>query len=154
MQSGKSMAVDEGPSHRLSSVADMLAKRLRDAIADGIYVVGSSLPSERELMTDHQVSRTTVREALRVLSAQGLIQVKRGRKGGSFISNPTAPWVVHSLNLFIKGQNIRFVDLVFVREAIEPAAAAQAAMFRNEENLENLRVHCIECERAFNDVVL
>jgi GntR family transcriptional regulator, transcriptional repressor for pyruvate dehydrogenase complex len=134
------------------SVADKLATKLQNAIDSGKLTIGSSLPSERELMTKYQVSRTTVREALRVLGAQGLIEVKRGRSGGSFISSPTAHSVVRSLDLFIKGQNIRFVDLVFVRQAIEPAAAAQAATSRSLDKLERLRQQCVECENSVKDV--
>src|SRR5271166_4220381 len=77
-----------------TSVTSVLARNLREAIARGEFAVGSSLPSERELMLEHQVSRATVREALRILSAQELIQVKRGRSGGSFISSPTSHSVV------------------------------------------------------------
>ena len=133
------------------SVANTLARKLNEAIASGEFTVGSSLPSERELMIKHQVSRATVREALRVLSAQDLIQVKRGRSGGSFISNPSSGSVVRSLNQFIKGQDIRFIDLVFAREAIEPAAAAQAAISRTDEKLEALRLMCVACEQNFDD---
>jgi GntR family transcriptional repressor for pyruvate dehydrogenase complex len=86
---------------------------------------------------------------LRSLGALGLVKVKRGRKGGSYISNPPTELVVQSLNLFIKGQDIRFVDLVFVREAIEPAAAAQAALCRSDPQLESLRQHCVDCETTF-----
>jgi GntR family transcriptional regulator, transcriptional repressor for pyruvate dehydrogenase complex len=133
------------------SVANTLARKLNEAIANGDFVVGSSLPSERELMIKYQVSRATVREALRVLSAQDLIQVRRGRSGGSFISNPSSGSVVRSLNQFIKGQDLRFIDLVFAREAIEPAAAAQAAISRTDEKLEALRLMCVECEQCFDD---
>lgn len=135
-----------------ASAADTLAAHLQNVIVSGGFALGSSLPSERELMSTYQVSRTTVREALRVLSAQGLIQVKRGRKGGSFISRPTSNSLVRSLNLFIKGQDIRFIDLVNARQAIEPAAAAQAALSRTEHELETLRGLCVECEESFGHV--
>lgn len=133
------------------SVANVLAGRLQDAIARGDLAVGTSLPSERELMTTYEVSRTTVREALRMLSAHDLIQVKRGRTGGSFITSPSSHSVVRSLTRFIKGQDIRFVDLVAAREAIEPAAAAQAAVSRTEEKLAALRLLCVECENSVAD---
>jgi len=141
----------EGTVLKSTSVADKLARKLQDAIDRGKFVVGSALPTERELMTKYGVSRATVREALRVLSAQGLITVKRGRSGGSFISNPPAHSVVRSLNLFIKGQDVRFIDLVLARQAIEPAAAAQAAISRTEDALEKLRLKCVECERSVRD---
>lgn len=133
------------------SVANLLARKLREAIARGDFAVGSSLPTERDLMDDYQVSRATVREALRILSAQDMIVVRRGRSGGSFVSNPTSNSLVRSLNHFIGGQDFRFIDLVAAREAIEPAAAAQAALLRTEEKLEALRLASEECERALGD---
>lgn len=105
-------------------------------------------------MLQYQVSRTTVREALSALSAQGLITVKRGRTGGSFVSSPTANSVVKSLDLFIKGQNIRFIDLSFAREAIEPAAAAQAAMCRTDEQLKKIYFQSQDCENNIVDIDL
>jgi len=135
-----------------ASVADALARKLREAIVQGEISLGGSLPSERELMTKFKVSRTSVREALRVLGAQGLIQVRRGRHGGSFISSPPSHLVVQSLDLYIKGQDIRYIDLVNVREAIEPAAAAQAAIVQDEAKLKKLRQLCFDCEENLHDV--
>jgi GntR family transcriptional repressor for pyruvate dehydrogenase complex len=133
-------------------MADTLAAELHSAIDGGDYAIGSSLPSERELMTRFRVSRTTVREALRMLGAQGLVEVRRGRSGGSFVSMPTSSSVQRSLNLFIKGQNLRFIDLVFARYAIEPAAAAQAATSRSSEQLQELEQLCVDCERVVGDI--
>jgi GntR family transcriptional repressor for pyruvate dehydrogenase complex len=129
-----------------------LAEKLQGGIDSGDYAIGSSLPSERELMLRHRVSRTTVREALRMLGAQGLLEVRRGRSGGSFVSMPTANSVQRSLELFIKGQSIRFIDLVFARHAIEPAAAAQAAFSRSEEQLQEIERICADCERVVGDI--
>jgi GntR family transcriptional regulator, transcriptional repressor for pyruvate dehydrogenase complex len=144
------MAVAVGP--RSGSAADRLAAHLQDAIVRGDFAVGSSLPSERELMSRFKVSRTTVREALRGLGAQGLVEVRRGRSGGSYVSNQMSKSLARSLDLFIKGQDIRFIDLVFARLAIEPAAAAQAALSRTDEQIEELRLCCVECESRFDDI--
>jgi GntR family transcriptional repressor for pyruvate dehydrogenase complex len=135
-----------------TSASSILARKLQDAILNGKFAVGASLPSERALMEKYNVSRATVREALRVLGAYDLIQVKRGRGGGSFISSATSRSVVRSLNEFILGENIRYIDLVFARFAIEPAAAAQAAISRTDEKLANLRQMSIDCERKFDDI--
>lgn len=137
--------------HEPGTVSHILARRLHDAISRKEFAVGSSLPSERELMAEYRVSRATVREALRVLRAQDLIQVKRGRGGGSFISSPSSDSVVRSLNRFIRGQDFRFIDLVAARQAIEPAAASQAALCRTEDQLEALKRECQECERSLQD---
>jgi len=145
-------AVREGLTVPSGSIADNVAAILKQSIVDGELAVGRSLPSERELMIRYQVSRASVREALRVLGAQGLIEVRRGRKGGSFISNPPPELVVQSLSMFIKGQDIRFLDLVFAREAIEPAAAAQAALCRTEDQVDHLRQYCVACEETRHNV--
>ncbi len=145
------LVVGEAPA-RAGSAADRLAAHLQDAIVRGDFAVGSSLPSERELMSRFKVSRTTVREALRGLGAQGLVEVRRGRTGGSYVSNQVSKSLARSLDLFIKGQDIRFVDLVFARLAIEPAAAAQAALSRSDEQIEALRLRCVECERQFDNI--
>lgn len=133
------------------TVANMLARRLQEAIERGEFAVGASLPSERDLMARYEVSRATVREALRNLRAQDLIEVRRGRSGGSFISGPSSSSLVRSLNRFISGHEFRFIDLVAAREAIEPAAAAQAAMGRTDEALEILRQHSEDCENSVHD---
>lgn len=139
---------DAGPAR---SIADNLADELRNAIAAGDFPVGASLPSERELMARFGVSRASVREALRMLGAQGLIEVRRGRNGGSYVSHPPMAFVIRSLDLFIRGQDIRFIDLVFGREAIEPAAAAQAALCRTPEQLAELERLTRVCEETHED---
>ncbi|WP_051419706.1 FadR/GntR family transcriptional regulator [Paracoccus pantotrophus] len=115
-----------------------LAEVLQNRIVHGELTVGESLPSERELMVQYSVSRATVREALRVLGAKGLIEVRRGRKGGSYVRAPSSDALSQSLDLFIQGHDIRFSDLLAVREAIEPVAAAQAAQSRTPEDIEHI----------------
>lgn len=129
-----------------------LSNHLQDQIATGQFRRGDSLPSERELMSRFDVSRATVREALRMLGALGLIEVKRGRNGGSFVRGPSGDTLRKSLDLFIAGHEIRYRDLVAVREAIEPAAAAQAAARRTAEDLDRLRSLSELCETTFNDI--
>src|SRR5690606_32815204 len=105
---------------RAPSATDALAAHLKSAISEGKYSVGTALPSEREMMERFGVSRTVVREALRALAGQGLIEVKRGRSGGSYITKPKESDVVSSLNFYLNGKDIRLVDLVYARLAIEP----------------------------------
>ena len=68
--------------------ADILANQLRDMIVSGRLTPGSFLPNERQLVTDSGLSRTSVRDALRVLESEGLISTKVGRSGGSMITLP------------------------------------------------------------------
>src|SRR5690349_22088625 len=66
-------------------VADDVVDRLATAVALGLYVTGQQLPTERELAAMLKVSRTTVREALRQLTDEGYLEVRRGRNGGYFV---------------------------------------------------------------------
>jgi GntR family transcriptional repressor for pyruvate dehydrogenase complex len=129
-----------------------LAHSLRERILSVEFEVGASLPSERDLMVQYEVSRATIREALRSLGAQGLLEVRRGRKGGSYVCAPSPDRVSDSINLFIAGHQIRFIDLLAVREAIEPVAAAQAALFRVPEDITAIRRILAESKEAIEDL--
>ena len=63
--------------------ADVLARDLRERILSGELPEGVALPAERELVKQTQMSRATVREALRILEVQNLLRVKAGRAGGA-----------------------------------------------------------------------
>ncbi|CAN0583981.1 unnamed protein product, partial [Ectocarpus sp. 12 AP-2014] len=63
-----------------------IAAAIRDSIVEGALIVGERLPSEAELAEQFDVSRPTVREALKRLAAQSLIKTQRGAFGGAFVN--------------------------------------------------------------------
>jgi GntR family transcriptional regulator len=63
-----------------------LAAILRAQIAAGQYAPGRAIPSESRLMQEHGLARETVRKAVRVLAAEGLVEVVRGR--GVYVNDP------------------------------------------------------------------
>src|SRR5690606_27239204 len=65
--------------------SDVLAERLRQMILSGQIQPGHQLPAERELVKETSLSRASVREALRILELEGLIETRRGRGGGSVV---------------------------------------------------------------------
>jgi len=71
----------------VSPLYEQLAAVLRQAISDGTYVI--RLPSEPDLAERYGVSRETIRRAVRMLAAEGRLQVSRGR--GTFITAPPVP---------------------------------------------------------------
>nr|WP_174320722.1 FadR/GntR family transcriptional regulator [Gordonia paraffinivorans] len=115
--------------------SDVLANDLRERILRGDFPSGTALPPERELVNQTKMSRTTVREALRILEVQGLVVIKTGRSGGAFVQLPGGESVATSVSLLIRGQQLRLTDLLETREAIEPACAALAAKYRTDEDL-------------------
>jgi len=118
--------------------SDVLANELRERILSGDYPEGTPLPPERELVVQTRMSRTTVREALRVLEVQGLIRIKAGRAGGAFVQQPGEESVANSLELLIRGRQIRLASVHETREAIEPTCARLAALNRMPGDLARL----------------
>src|SRR6266550_683600 len=118
--------------------SDVLADDLRERILLGEFPEGTALPTERDLVAQTQMSRATVREALRILEVQGLIRIKTGRAGGAFVQKPDDESVADSVALVIRGRRIRMAALLETREAIEPACAQLAAKYRTDADLERL----------------
>ena len=115
--------------------SDVLARELRERILSGELTEGTALPAERELVKQTQMSRATVREALRILEVQNLVRVRAGRAGGAFVQRPTTKSMASSVTLLIRGQKIKLADLMETREALEPFCAELAARKRTEDEL-------------------
>lgn len=115
--------------------ADVLANRLRELIVKGQITPGSFLPTERDLVAESGLSRTSVRDALRVLESEGLITTKVGRTGGSMVTLPGRASVARSVELFVRTHGVRLESLLECRVAVEPTLAGLAAKRRTEEQL-------------------
>src|ERR1700736_1625271 len=116
----------------------VLADELRERILTGELAEGHPLPAERELVKQAQMSRATVREALRILEVQNLVRIKAGRAGGAFVARPTTKSMASSVTMLIRGRHIKLVDLMETREALEPFCAELAARNRTDEDLAEL----------------
>jgi len=116
----------------------VLANDLRERILSGEFPEGTSLPPERDMVTQTQMSRTTVREALRILEVQGLVRIRTGRSGGAFVRRPGGDSVTDSVSLMIRGRQISLAALFDAREGIESACARLAAKYRTDADLERL----------------
>lgn len=134
---GRRMPVRLAPM-LVPKASDVLADDLRERILRGEFPEGTALPPERELVSQTQMSRTTVREALRILEVQGLVQIRTGRSGGAFVQKPGDDSIASTVNLMIRGRHIRIAALLETREAIEPACAQLAAHYRNDDDLASL----------------
>ena len=123
---------------QVPKASEVLANELRESILSGKFPEGTSLPTERDMVTQTQMSRTTVREALRILEVQGLVRIKTGRSGGAFVQRPGGDSVANSVSLLIRGRQIRMAALLETREGIEPVCARLAAKYRTDEDLDRL----------------
>jgi GntR family transcriptional repressor for pyruvate dehydrogenase complex len=126
----------------------VLADELRADITSGRLQPGERLPPEPALCVKTGVSRSTVREALRLLASQHLIVTTRGVTGGSFVSHPDAEQLADGLaagfTLLSNSADVGLADMLELRRALEIPAAELAAARRTEE-------HLIEIRRALFD---
>ncbi len=130
-------------------IKQLIATQIEDSILSKKYQPGSKLPSENELCAQFKVSRTSVREALQILSAQGLITVEKGK--GIFVNKISSESVINPLQKFLRLKLDRnyAVDLVHTRQLIEPAIAREASLNRDEIDLDLMKKNVqemAECE--------
>lgn len=120
-----------------------VANRLRDRILEGRITVGSRLPSEPELCEEFGVSRSTIREALRMLSSQKLVRTSRGVGGGSSVARleigDVTDMLRDSILHFSNVEGCTVEELLEAREFLEVPAARLAAKRHAEIDIAHLR---------------
>ncbi|MFO7728977.1 MAG: FadR/GntR family transcriptional regulator [Desulfohalobiaceae bacterium] len=115
-----------------------VVEQIQDAILDGRFKAGDMLPSERELKDTFQVSRGTLREALRVLEQKGLIEIKVGVHGGTVVKSFGADQLSESLDFLVRSQKFSLLQLAEFREGIEGNVASLAAVRASQEDVAQL----------------
>jgi len=104
-----------------------IVTQIERAIFDGDLKSGDRLESERELAERFGVSRITVRDALRVLEARGLVHVKVGASGGAFVSETNADQVAESISTMILLRKMTLSGVAEARTVVETATCELAA---------------------------
>lgn len=120
-----------------SRLSDEVARKITQAIQEGRYQPGQALPTEREMSVQFTVSRPVLREALRILEMQGLIDIRHGK--GTFVKMsatdimniPIRDWLADNYGLLLQFYEARL--------EIEPACAALAAERATDEDIAFLR---------------
>jgi len=112
---------------RKGRISDNIVAQIKSAIFTGIYRPGDKLPSEKELKGLFNVSRVPLREALRSLEEMGLIMIRQGVLGGTFVAQMGIKSVSDSLSNMIRLGKISDSDIWEFRLSIEPDMARLAA---------------------------
>ncbi|MEU6576580.1 GntR family transcriptional regulator [Streptomyces sp. NPDC046805] len=129
---------------------DAVVRRLGDAIELGLLADKEQLPGESELAAQLGVSTVTLREALMALRQQGLVTTRRGRGGGSFVSQPQVP-CEERLRTRLRGWSTEELrDLGDHWAALSGAAARLAAQRTEPEDLFQLQRTAEELTTAAN----
>ena len=112
---------------RQSRASGEIVSQIERAIFAAELRTGDRLQSERELAEQFGVSRITVRDALRVLEARGLIHVKVGAMGGAFVADANTDRVAESISTYIRLKRMTLSELAEARTVVEAATASLAA---------------------------
>lgn len=104
---------------QVGRAGEEIALQIEAAILNGSFKPGERLPSERELQNQFHTGRGVIREALGALKQKGLVEIKKGAKGGAFVKNVEMHLVSESLALFLKQQQIAPSFLIEARESID-----------------------------------
>ncbi len=126
-----------------ADLSAQIAQAIRDAIISGQLIVDERLPSEAELADQFQVSRPTVREALKRLAAQSLIRTQRGATGGAFVNRlsfeDAYTQQITTSTLLLSMNAVAFDTACEARYALERACAPLSAQRRTADQLATMR---------------
>jgi GntR family transcriptional repressor for pyruvate dehydrogenase complex len=114
-----------------------VVSQLQALISSGRLEPGDQLPSERALADQLAVSRTSVREALRILEARGMLEARPGQ--GLFVRGRRTEEIVSILAAYLVRERESYLEVLDVREALERKAAERAALLATEKDLEALK---------------
>jgi DNA-binding FadR family transcriptional regulator len=133
---GDAAPQDTAPASRRTFEA--ILEQVESAIAQGALSAGDRLPSERELAGDLGVSRTSVREALRVLEALGVVETRRGSERGAVLVVDPGNAFVAIVRMLAALRHIELEEIVDFRATVESGAARRLAEHPDAETLAGL----------------
>lgn len=119
--------------------AEYVAQRLLDRIITADLAPGTSFGTEADLLQQFDVSRPTLRESLRILEAQGVLELRPGPRGGIIVTKPGTDILAHGLSVYLRIHDVPFIAVLKAREVIEPALASAAAENATDEELDELQ---------------
>jgi GntR family transcriptional repressor for pyruvate dehydrogenase complex len=141
-----------GLAVRSQKRAVAVAQMIMDQVSRGGWTPGTKLATEGEMLADLRVSRGTLRESLRFLELNGVVQMKPGPGGGPIVTQPNGRDLASVLGLFLEALGTRYAAIAEVRRALEPPIAALAAERITDTELSLVRKSTKDIEAAIDDV--
>lgn len=138
---------------RAPKAAELIAAHLRRQIVSGDIEAGDALPSEAELMRQFEVSRPTLREAIRILESERLVRVKRGARGGAYALTPDSAAAGQYTGTLLQFRGTTLADLHTARAQLESACVGVLAATRTAADLRVLDRSLAAGEELKNDPI-
>ena len=140
-----------GQRVRVPKTAELVAAHLRRQIVRNELHEGDALPPEAVLMAQFGVSRPTLREAFRVLEAEGLISVRRGAHGGARVHTPDVDVAARYAGLVLEHRGATLADVYEAAGLIEPSCAAALATKHTDADVAQLSECLADGEAALKN---
>ena len=132
------------------SAAHQIAEQIRTAILAGQLQPGERLPAELELASDYAVSRGTIRETIKILSAQHLVETTRGASGGTFVNVPeggtAAAALGETITLWFNAGNTSLGEVLGARAWIERGCVRLAADHGDRADVDEIEAAVVAME--------
>jgi GntR family transcriptional regulator, transcriptional repressor for pyruvate dehydrogenase complex len=135
---GDAGAGARGQAVRTPKTAELVAQTLRRMIVSGQLKDGDFLPNESELIAHFGVSRPTLREGIRVLESDRLVEIRRGSRTGARVRVPGAEIVARPAGLLLEVSGATIGDVLVARTGIEPLAARLLAQNGSAAGIDEL----------------
>jgi GntR family transcriptional repressor for pyruvate dehydrogenase complex len=134
-------------------VAELVADALRQRILDGELDDGDLLPNQDELLLEFGISKPSLREAMRILEAEGLVRVRRGNVGGAVVHRPKPHHAAYTLALVLQAGQVPVDDVVAALKQLEGTCAGLCAarVDREVEVVPQLRESNERAQAAIDD---
>jgi DNA-binding FadR family transcriptional regulator len=125
--------------HRSDKRASQIARRIEADIIRRGWPTGQSLGSEQALQQRYRVSRSVLREAVRLVEHHQVARMRRGPNGGLLVCEPDAAPATHAIIIYLEYLGTTISDLLDARLLLEPLAASLAAEQIDESGIDRLR---------------
>lgn len=129
--------------------ASKIASILRRQIITGSLQPGEKLLPERVLQEQFEVSRPTLREAMRLLEAESLIRISRGQHGGARVQKLDISVTARQVGMYLQMEGTTLADVLQARSFLEPPAARLIAVNRSLAVIDQLRENVATAKKAY-----
>ncbi len=134
-------------------LSEDIADDIKSKILGGVYQKGQRLPAELDMARQHEVSRPVIRETLRQLEGLGLVTIKKGPRGGIFVSKGYHKPVSDTLQGLVDAGQVSEKNIFDIRLLLETYAASQAALHATATDIAYLQSLLIIPEDRKNDAI-
>lgn len=129
------------------SIVDQVIDRIVENIISGVYIPGEKLPNEYELMDSMGISRNSIREAIKILVAMGILEIKRG--DGTYVCSQLSPTIFDNVVYSMISSMSTVQEMLEVRQVLDEATVRMASIKASDTEIDAMQENIINMTEAF-----